>query len=41
LGFAKGVWQNLDVKELKGQNLENTGVSGEPLRLLVPPLPWP
>ena len=40
-GFTKGVWQNLDVKELRDQNLENTGVSGGPLRLLVPPLPWP
>ena len=41
LGFAKGVCQNLDVKELRGQNLENTGVSGEPLGLLAPPLPRP
>jgi hypothetical protein len=32
-GFAERSWQNLDVKELKGQNLENRGLKGAPMRL--------
>jgi len=40
-GFRKKCLQNLEAKELRGQNLENNGVRGGPMRLAAlraPPL---
>jgi hypothetical protein len=34
-GFRKKCLQNLDVKELRGQNLDNRALTGEAMRLPV------